>query len=91
LQWRTKLKQHLEERERLRLLYNYAQHVGHHIRDNSDRGWIYAESIRLAHAIADVEEQINQVETMLHTTLPLEARWLGANPAWLEAPEAAAP
>jgi hypothetical protein len=90
LQWRTRLKQHVEERERLQLLYDYAQHVASYTRDTSARGRIYTESTHLSQAIADIEEQIDQAETMLHTTLPLEARWLGANPAWLELPEPAA-
>ena len=55
-------------------------------RDNFDRGKIYADSARLEKAIAETEEQIKEAETMLHTTLPLEARQLGANPEWLKPP-----
>jgi hypothetical protein len=80
------LQQHLQERERLQLLYNYTRHVASYTRDNVDRGRIYANSTRLEKAIADAEEQIKEAETMLHTTLPLEARQLGANPEWLKLP-----
>jgi hypothetical protein len=85
------LQQHREERERLQLLYDYARHVAGYTRDNFDRGKVYAESKRLAQAIAETEVQIKQAETMLHTTLPMEARWLGADPAWLKLPESTAP
>jgi hypothetical protein len=84
--WNGRLQQHLQERERLQLLYNYTRHVASYTRDNVDRGRIYANSTRLEKAIADAEEQIKEAETMLHTTLPLEARQLGANPEWLKLP-----
>jgi len=82
--WSTQLLQHLRERDRLQLLYNYARHLAGYTRDNFDRGKIYADSARLEKAIAETEEQIKEAETMLHTTLPLEARQLGANPEWLK-------
>ncbi len=84
--WSTQLQQHLQERDRLQLLYNYARHLRGYIRDNFDRGKIYADSARLEEAIAETEKQIKAAETMLHTTLPLEARQLGANPEWLKLP-----
>jgi hypothetical protein len=84
--WVVQLQQHLQERNRLQLLYNYTRHVASYTRDASDRGRIYADSARLERAIADTEGQIKEVETMLYTTLPLEARRLGANPEWLKAP-----
>jgi hypothetical protein len=82
--WSTQLLQHLRERDRLQLLYNYARHLAGYTRDNFDRGKIYADSARLEKAMAETEEQIKEAETMLHTTLPLEARQLGANPEWLK-------
>lgn len=84
--WSTRLQQHLQERDRLQLLYNYVHHLRGYIRDNFDRGKIYADSARLEEAIAETEKQIKAAETMLHTTLPLEARQLGANPEWLKLP-----
>jgi hypothetical protein len=84
--WFVQLQQHLQERDRLQLLYNYTRHLVSYTRDASDRGRIYADSTRLEKAIAETEEQIKAAEAMLHTTLPLEARRLGANPEWLEPP-----
>jgi Domain of unknown function (DUF4124) len=84
--WAVQLQQHLQERDRLQLLYNYTRHLASYTRDNFDRGKIYADSARLEKAIAETEEQIKEAETMLHTTLPLEARRLGANPEWLKPP-----
>ena len=86
--WNSRLQQHLQERERLQLLYKYTRQVASYTRDNVDRGRIYADRTRLEKAIADTEEQIKEAETMLHTTLPLEARQLGANPEWLKLPAA---
>ena len=84
--WFVQLQQHLQERDRLQLLYNYTRHVASRTRDASDRGKIYADSTRLERAMAETEEQIKAAEAMLHTTLPLEARRLGANPEWLKPP-----
>lgn len=85
--WVVQLQQHLQERDRLQLLYNYTRHLASYTRDAFDRGRIYADSARLEKAIAEAEAQIKEAETMLHTTLPLEARRLGANPEWLKPPE----
>ena len=84
--WFVQLQQHLQERDRLQLLYNYTRHLASSTRDASDRGRIYADSTRLEKAIAETEEQIKVAEAMLYTTLPLEARRLGANPEWLKPP-----
>jgi len=84
--WGIQLQQHLQERDRLQLLYSYARHLASYTRDNFDRGKIYADSTRIEKAIAETEAQIKEAETMLHTTLPLEARQLGANPEWLKPP-----
>ena len=84
--WIVQLQQHLQERDRLQLLYNYTRHLASYTRDSFDRGKIDADSARLEKAIAETEEQIKEAETMLHTTLPLEARRLGANPEWLKPP-----
>lgn len=84
--WGTQLQQHLQERDRLQLLYNYARHLASYTQDTFDRGKIYADSARLEKAIAQTEKQIKEAETMLYTTLPLEARQLGANPEWLKLP-----
>ena len=85
--WSVQLQQHLQERDRLQLLYDYTRHLASYTRDAFDRGRIYADSARLEKAMAEAEEQIKEAETMLHTTLPLEARRLGANPEWLKPPE----
>jgi hypothetical protein len=86
-QWSARLQQHIQERDRLQLMYNYTRHLASYTRDVFDRGQIQADSARLAKAIAEVEGLLKEAETMLHTTLPLEARRLGANPAWLKPPE----
>ena len=85
--WSVQLQQHLQERDRLQLLYDYTRHLASYTRDAFDRGRIYADSARLEKAMAEAEEQIKEAETMLHTTLPLEARRLGANPEWLKPSE----
>jgi Domain of unknown function (DUF4124) len=85
-QWSTRLQQHLHERERLQLMYNYTRHLASYTRDVFDRGRVHADIARLEKAIAEAEAQIGEAETMLQTTLPLEARRLGANPAWLKPP-----
>jgi len=84
--WDTQLQQHLQERDRLQLLYNYARHLASYTQSTFDRGKIYADSARLEEAIAETDKQIKAAERMLHTTLPLEARQLGANPEWLKLP-----
>jgi hypothetical protein len=89
--WLVQLQQRLQERDRLRLLYDYTRHLASSTRDTSDRSRLYADSARLEKAIAETEGQIKEAETMLHTTLPLEARRLGANPEWLKPPGMAQP
>lgn len=84
--WSGRLQQHLQERDRLQLLHSYARQVASYTRDIFDRGRIYADISRLAKAIAETQERINEAEAMLSTTLPLEARQLGANPEWLKLP-----
>jgi Domain of unknown function (DUF4124) len=84
--WVVQLQQHLQERDRLQLLYNYTRQLASYTRDNFDRGKVDADSARLEKAIAETEELIKEAETMLHTTLPLEARRLGADPDWLKPP-----
>jgi hypothetical protein len=67
-------------------LYRYTRQLANSTRDASDRGRLEAEATRLEKAIAAVEAQISEAETMLQTTLPLEARQLGADPDWLKIP-----
>jgi Domain of unknown function (DUF4124) len=85
-QWSTRLQQHIQERDQLRLMYNYTRNLASSTRDVFDRGRIHADIARLEKAIAEAEVQIQEAETMLGTTLPLEARRLGANPDWLRPP-----
>jgi Domain of unknown function (DUF4124) len=85
-QWSTQLQQSTRERDRLMSLHRYTRHLANSTRDASDRGRLEAEAARLEKAIAAVEAQINEAETMLQTTLPLEARQLGADPDWLKTP-----
>jgi len=85
-QWSTRLQQHTQERDRLQLLYRYTRQLANSTRDGSDRGRLEAEARGLGKAIAAVEAQLKEAETMLHTTLPLEAIQLGADPDWLKAP-----
>jgi hypothetical protein len=66
------------------LLYNYTRSLASSTRDVFDRGRLHADIARLEKAIAESEAQIKEAETMLRTTLPLEARRLGANPEWLK-------
>jgi Domain of unknown function (DUF4124) len=85
-QWSTRLRQHMQERDRLQLMYNYTRHLASYTRDVFDRGRIHADIAQLEKAMAEAEAQIKEAETMLQTTLPLEARRLGANPDWLNPP-----
>jgi hypothetical protein len=82
-QWSARVQQHIQERDRLQLMYNYTRHLASYTRDVFDRGRIHADLARLEKAIAEAEGQIKEAEIMLHTTLPLEAKHLGAKPAWL--------
>jgi hypothetical protein len=85
-QWSTQLQQSTRERDRLIPLYRYTRQLANSTRDVWDRGRLEAETTRLEKAIAAVEAQINEAENMLQTTLPLEARQLGADPDWLKTP-----
>jgi hypothetical protein len=86
-QWSAKLQQHIQERDRLQLLYDYTRNLTSYFMWNVfDRGRMYADIARLEKAMAEAEAQIKEAETMLQTTLPLEARRLGANPDWLKPP-----
>ena len=85
-QWSTQLQQSSRERDRLMSLYRYTRQLANSTRDVWDRGRLEAETTRLEKAIAEAEAQINEAETMLQTTLPLEAVQLGANPDWLKIP-----
>jgi hypothetical protein len=85
-QWATRLQQHRQERDRLQLMHNYTRHLAASTRNTFDRGRIQADLARLEQAIAEAEGQLQEAETMLGTTLPLEARRLGANPDWLKPP-----
>ena len=85
-QWSTRLQQSIHERDRLLLMYNYTRNLASSTRDLFDRGRIQADIARLEKAIGEAEAQIREAETMLGTTLPLEARRLGANPEWLKPP-----
>ena len=84
--WATRLQQSMHERDRLLLLHKYTRNLASSTRDVFDRGRIRADIARLEKAIGEVEAQIREAETMLGTTLPLEARRLGANPDWLKPP-----
>jgi len=85
-EWSTRLQQYMHEHDRLQLMYNYTRHLASSTRDVFDRGRIRVEIARLEKAMGEAEAQIQQAETMLRTTLPLEARRLGANPEWLKLP-----
>jgi hypothetical protein len=84
--WVTQLQQHLDERDRLQLVYRSTRKLASSTRNTFDRGRLQAELARLEKAIADVEAHITRAETMLRTTLPLEAKRMGANPDWLTPP-----
>jgi Domain of unknown function (DUF4124) len=86
--WTTRLQQHSDERNRLQLMYDHARNQANYTRDVFDRGRLQAEIAQLEKAIAEAEAQTKKAETMLRTTLPLEARRLGANPDWLKLPGA---
>jgi hypothetical protein len=90
-QWAARLQRHIQERDRLQPMYNYTRHLASFTRDVFDRGRIHTDIARLEKAIAEAEGQIKEAETMLRTTLPLEARRLGANPTWLKSPEMTQP
>jgi len=82
--WTVKLQQSIDERDRLVLMYEYTRNLASSTRHVFDRGRIRADIARLEKAIDETEAQIQQADTMLRSTLPLEARRLGANPEWLK-------
>jgi uncharacterized protein DUF4124 len=82
--WAAKLEQSIHERDRLVLMHSYTRTLESSTRKVFDRGRIRADIARLEQALSEAEAQIQQAETMLKTTLPLEARRLGANPEWLK-------
>jgi hypothetical protein len=90
-QWSTELKRHAAERDRLRLLYQYTRDLAKGTRDTWDRGRLEAEVEHLGQSLRTVEKRLQEAQTMLHTTLPLEARRLGADPAWLQEPASTPP
>jgi hypothetical protein len=90
-QWSTELKKHVAERDRLRLLYRYTQDLANGTRDVWDRGRLEAEVEHLRQSLRTVETRLQEAHTMLHTTLPLEARRLGADPTWLQEPASTPP
>ena len=90
-QWSTRLQQSLQERDRLQLLYLHTRQLADATRDVWDRGNLEAEASQLQQAITGVDAQIKEAETMLQTTLPLEAVQLGADPHWLKPPAVTQP
>jgi hypothetical protein len=84
--WSGQLQQQLQERDRLQRLHDFTRALANSTRDASARRRLEAEIIRLEKAVAEITTRINQAQTMLQTTLPLEARRLGANPEWLKPP-----
>jgi hypothetical protein len=83
-QWSTTLERHVAERDRLQLLYHYTRDLANGTRDVWDRGRLEAEVERLGQSLTAVEKRIQEAQTMLQTTLPSEARRLGAHPNWLQ-------
>jgi hypothetical protein len=73
----------MAERDRLKLLHDYTQNLANSTRDVWDRGRLAAEIRRLEDALTAIDQGIVRAQTMLQTTLPLEAVQLGADPAWL--------
>jgi len=84
--WSAELQRQSAERDRLQLLFNYTQTLASNTRDVWDRGRLEAEVERLRTALVDIDQQIQRAQTMLQTTLPLEAVQAGANPEWLKEP-----
>lgn len=83
-QWSAELERHVAERDRLQLLYHYTRDLANETRDVWDRGRLETEVERLGKELTAVEKRIQEAQAMLQTTLPLEARRLGANPHWLK-------
>jgi hypothetical protein len=84
--WVTQRQQYLAARDRLQLMYRSIRSLASSTRNTFDRGRLQAELARLEKAMADVEVHISEAETMLRTTLPLEARRMGADLDWLMPP-----
>jgi hypothetical protein len=84
--WSGQLQQQSQERDRLQQLHHFTRAQAHSTRDASARGRLEAEIVRLEKAITEANAAITKAQTMLQTTLPQEARRLGANPEWLKPP-----
>jgi hypothetical protein len=83
--WSTQLRQSMLERDRLQLLYDRLRTVADNTRDVWERGRLEAQVAQLQQSIAEVDKRIQEAQEMLQTTLPTEARRLGADPDWLKA------
>jgi hypothetical protein len=84
--WSTQLQRDIQKHDSLQVLYRYTRQLANSTRDVWDRRRLEAEATRLEKVLAEVEAQIKAAETMLQTTLPLEAIQLGADPHWLKPP-----
>jgi Domain of unknown function (DUF4124) len=84
--WSDQLQQQSQERDRLQQQHDFTRAQAHSTRDASARGRLEAEIVRLEKAVAEANAAITKAQTMLQTTLPQEARRLGANPEWLRPP-----
>lgn len=84
-EWSTQLRQSMVERDRLQLLYGRLRVVIDNTRDLRDRGRLEAQIAPLQQSIVEVDKRIQEAQAMLQTTLPAEARRLGADPDWLKA------
>jgi Domain of unknown function (DUF4124) len=82
--WSTQLRQSMLERDRLQLLYDRLRAVADNTRDVWERGRLEAQVARLQQAIVEIDQRIQEAQEMLQTTLPAEARRLGADPDWLK-------
>jgi hypothetical protein len=85
--WSAQLQQLLQQRDQLQRRYDYTRTLAHTTRAVDARGPLEAEVARLEPVIADTDAGINKARTMLQTTLPQEARRLGAQPEWLKPAE----
>jgi hypothetical protein len=83
-EWSTQLRQSRVERDRLQLLYDRLRAVVDQTRDLRDRGRQEAQISSLQQSIVDIDKRIQEAQVMLQTTLPAEARRLGADPDWLK-------
>lgn len=90
-QWSRRLQEYARERDRLQPLARYTRQLANATRDVWDRAHLEAEASQLETALTEVQATIKEAETMLQTTLPLEAIQLGADPKWLNPPVATQP